>query len=167
MNFDFIKKILKRFEKNDRIDLEFLRSVEVFHNLNDDEIVKLHDMFIPKNFKKNEILFRENYPHVVLYIIKTGKVLIYLNLPKVKLPIRELESKKHFGEIGIFTNVNRVSSVVALEDTELIAIKNTDMKQFIKNNPGTGVKLLYNLGKSTSNDLIAANSTIKEYETKK
>ena len=162
---DFLKKIYLRLKNSEEIDYDFLKSVDIFSNLSDGEIDKLDEIFLVRHYKKNEIIFRENYPHVVLYIIKSGKVKIYLNLRHEKVTIHDLGSKKHFGEIGFFVETNRIASAIATEDTELIAIKHTDMKQFIKDNPATGIKLLFNLGKSITNDFIEVSKKVKEYET--
>jgi len=162
-----VKKLLNKGRDDEQIDYEFYKTVDIFNNLSKNEIQKLSELFLMRHFKRGELIFRENYPHVVLYIIKSGEVKLYLSVGKEKITITDLFSKSHFGEIGIFLETNRIVSAVASVDTDLIAIKHSDLKKFIKLNPAAGLKLLYNSGRSLSSDLIERNLKVIQYETKK
>ncbi|MCL2063834.1 MAG: cyclic nucleotide-binding domain-containing protein [Candidatus Cloacimonetes bacterium] len=165
----FFKKIKTMFRYNkelDVIDYNFYRSIDILQNLTNNELTKINDIFIHKSYKKGETIFKENHPNALMYIIKSGRVRLHVNLPYEEITISDLEAKKHFGEIGIFLESNRISSAYALDNAELIAINKTEFIQFVKNQPGTGIKLLYNLGKAISNDLLHVFSVIKQHETK-
>jgi CRP-like cAMP-binding protein len=99
---------------------------------------------------------------VVIYIIKSGLVKLYLNSSEDEMHITNLGAKQYFGETGLFIDACRFASAVALEETELIAVTKTDLKQFIKNHPATGIKLLFNFGKSVSTNLINMKKLIKQ-----
>ena len=165
MKLQYIKSLFKYNKGIEVIDFDFYRSFDILYNLTDNEIKKLHDYFINKNYKKGEMIFTENHPSAVLYIIKSGRVKLYMNFPNQEIIIKAVEAKKHFGETGIFMDVNRVTSAVAMIETDLIAIKKSDFIQFVKSNPGTGIKLLYNLAKSISGELVDSLKTMWGYET--
>ena len=161
MIFKKLKAMFRYNKEVEVIDFDFYKSIDILGNLSHNEIKRLDDYMIHKSYKKDEIIFRENHPTVVLYIIKSGRVKVFMNTSDGETIINILESKKHFGEMGIFIDANRLASAVAIEDTELIAIQKTDLKQFIKSNPGTGIKLLFNLGKTISSELYQAYSLMK------
>ena len=165
MNLKTIRALLRYNKEQEDIDFDFYRDFEMLSGLKDSEIRKLHDYFINKTYRKGEIIFRENHPSAVIYIIKHGKVRLYMNFPNNEVIVRLVEEKKHFGEIGIFIEANRVTSAIAVVDSELIAIKKSDFISFINNNPSTGIKLMYNLGRTVSNELVNALKTIWGYET--
>ena len=166
MNLKVLKNMFKYNKDTENIDFEFYQSIDILCNLTKSEIMKLNDLFIYKKYKRGETIFRENHPNPVFYIIKSGKVRLFINLPYEEVTVNDLGAKKHFGEIGIFLETNRITSAVTLEDSELIAVKKSDIKQFIKSNPGTGIKLLYNLGKTISNDLVQVLNNIKQHDNR-
>ena len=158
----FIKKLLKDRKKKNNLDLDFYQKVDLFKNLTNKEIMILSDLFIDKYYEKNEIIYRESHPQVVIYIVKSGKVTLQIDLPHLKFKIFEIYAGKHFGEIGMFLESSRIHTATAEEDTELIAIKKSDLKQFILDNPASGIKLLYNLGKFVAEKLIDTSKLIRQ-----
>ena len=165
MNFKFLKTMFK-YNKDvyEDIDYDFYKSIDIFYNLSKKEIQKLNDLFVIKTYKKDELIFKEGHPSSVFYIIITGKVKVFMNTENKEIPFFTLYPKNHFGEMGIFLETDRLASAVALEDSQLIAIVKSDFRLFIKSQPGTGIKLLYNLGKTVANELKNVYGQIKENE---
>ena len=164
-------KLLKKKQANkgeDSIDMEFLQEVELFNKLTTKEIRRFSDMFIIKKFEQNEEIFREHFPHVVFYIILSGKVKLYHDTlesePDAMIEI--LGTKQLFGAVGVFADVNRVFSAAAIENSELIAINKSDFINFIKNNPATGIKLMYNLSQMIIGKLLKEIECLNEHEKK-
>ena len=166
MILDFLKKFLLK-KKSDSFDYKFFQDMHIFKYFSDREIDDISTLFIYKRFKKDEIIFRENFPQVVLYIVQSGKVRLYQNKDDIEIQIAELSEKMMFGEIGLFIDVNRVFSASALEDTVLIAINKTDIISFMKIHHGTAIKLLWNLGEYISSAYLESNIFLKDYEIKK
>jgi len=126
-------------------------------------------MFIDKHYTKDEIIFRENYPSVVIYIVFKGSVKLYTDTSssEYEVFIGEMKPQMVFGELGIFSEINRQVSAVALEDTHLLAINKTDFINYVKSNPGTGIKLLWNLGRAITRDFKNEIEKLRDYESKK
>jgi len=162
MKKNFLKCFFKSINTKNDLDYDFYRSVEIFDNLSDKEIQNISSLFIKKYYKKNETIYKENHPQVVVYIVKTGKVSLQIDLPHINFKIFEIPAKIHFGEIGLFLDIPRINTAIALEDTELIAMKKSDIMLFIKANPGTGIKLLYNLGKCVASKYIDTSKLIRQ-----
>jgi len=158
------KKLFSKKKTKHQVDFTFLSDVLLFENLSEKELIRISDFFIYKYFTKNETIFKENYPHIVLYIVVVGKVKQYKGLEYL---VSELQPKDMFGGMALFIETNRLFSAVAIEDTTLIAMNKTDLMAFIKSNPATGIKLLWNMGKYLSTDLLSELEALKEYELKK
>jgi CRP/FNR family transcriptional regulator len=149
-----IKKFLQANKDSEPLNLEFYKSIEIFKDLTTKEINDFSKCFITKKYLKDEVIYKENFPLVMVFIIRSGSVKEYIENPLIS-EVRTLVAGEYFGEIGIFLETNRITSAVTLEETELIAINKTDFRLFIKANPATGIKLLYSLGKSISKELRA------------
>ena len=166
MILNFFKK--KGEKDEDSIDIDFFREVSLLKKLTAKEIRRFSNLFITKKFQQNEEIFREHYPHVVFYIIKSGKVKLYHDAVDsgTETLIEVMGSKDIFGELGVFADINRVFSAAALENTELIAINKTDFINFAKNNPGTGIKLMWNLSQLTIKKLLTEIEKLDDHEKK-
>jgi CRP-like cAMP-binding protein len=165
------KKIWLKLRKKPepRYDLNFLRGIEMFDKLKDNELMQLSDLFIDKHYDKDEIIFRDNYPSVVIYIVYTGKVKLYTDSAHTdyEVFIGEMRPQMAFGELGVFSEINRQVSAVCIEDSHLLALNKTDFIHYIKSNPGTGIKLLWNLGKTITRDFNNEIEKLRDYESKK
>jgi CRP-like cAMP-binding protein len=163
MSNNFFKKILKKTSKK-LDDFTFLNKVEILKNLSKSELSLFAKLFLIRKFEQGEIIFRETYPHVVLYIIKSGEVEIFLENTENNIVISQLSEASHFGEIGLFAEVNRIASAKATKETTLYAVTKNDFRRFVRKNPATGIKLLYNLGEHMALGLINSNQRLKKYE---
>ena len=163
-----LNKLFKGKKKDkDSIDLDFLRGIPLCYRLRTRELEQLSDFFIQKEFKKDEIIFREDFPQVVMYIVKSGRVKLFQDKPEYELLVAEIMPQMMFGQLGFFLDVNRSVTAIAVEDTVLIALNKSDLVNFVKGHSGTGIKLLTNLGRSVTSDLMREIEILKEYESKK
>jgi len=165
--FKWFKKLLSRKKSKHQVDYPFLRDVLLFQRLSESELSRLSDLFIYKYFKKDEVIFTEGFPHIVLYIVVVGKVKQYKDEGELEFLVSTLHPKMMFGGLAMFADTHRLVSAKAEEETTLIAINKADLSAFIKSSPGTGIKLLWNLGKYLSTDLLQEFEALKTYEAKK
>ncbi len=150
----------KKFFYDERlVDVPFLKK------LKPRELGLFNRMLYKRNFKKGEIIFKKDYPNVVLYFLMKGTVQILLNNEK-SIVISELEPYSFFGELGMYIDTKRSASVVSKTDTELYAVSKDEFKHFVDTFPKIGVKILYALGQNMSKDIIKSNERLKECESK-
>ena len=146
---EFFKNLFKS-----KSDISHLARIELFKELNKIELLNISKYLIERHFKKNEMIYRENYPHVVLYLIKSGQVEIFLEQTTQNKVFAVLTENKHFGEIGLFNESTRITSAKALTDCTLYAISKYDFVKFISKFPGTGIKLLFKLAEGISTEFF-------------
>ncbi|KQC09903.1 MAG: hypothetical protein APR54_03540 [Candidatus Cloacimonas sp. SDB] len=157
-----MKKIPDNAEKiiEDKELLKFLLSIEIFNNLTKPERKNLRKYIYVRNFKKAEIVFKKGYPDVVFYVVKSGKLKVYLDKGEGDMEVNILQSKDFVGEMALFMNENRTASVTALEDSVLLAISKRDFTEFIAKFPRAGTKILYKLGAILCEHIMKLNNKI-------
>jgi len=140
--------------------LKFMLTVDMFNNLSKLERKNLLKYVYIRTYKKDEVVFKKGYPDVVLYIVKEGKLKVYLDESYGGLEVNILKSKEFVGEMGLFMNENRTASVSALEESTLLAISKKDLLEFIAKFPRAGTKILYKLGSILCEHILKLNTTI-------
>ncbi|HPY97323.1 MAG TPA: cyclic nucleotide-binding domain-containing protein [Candidatus Cloacimonadota bacterium] len=137
---DAIKNLFK-----DNSNTTKLANIKLFKNLNKTELSCLSNYLIERKFSKGDIIYQENYPHVVIYFILEGNIELYFTKNGVNKTFENLTTNQHFGEIGLFDDNVRINSAKAITDCSLLAISKYDFVKFASKYPGSGIKLLYNL----------------------
>ncbi|HPM01780.1 MAG TPA: cyclic nucleotide-binding domain-containing protein [Candidatus Cloacimonadota bacterium] len=143
----------KNLFKN-KTDISQLSGMILLKDLNKLELLNLSKYMIERHFKSGEMIYKENYPHVVLYFIISGKIEIFIDQNDNKFVYTTLSENHHFGEVGMFNESTRITSAKAITDCTLYAISKYDFVKFISKYPGTGIKLLFKLAESISSELF-------------
>jgi CRP/FNR family transcriptional regulator, cyclic AMP receptor protein len=91
-----------------------------------DEAVKL---------KKDQVLFVEGESSAYLYIVVKGKIRIIKETDSKLIPISVIGNKSFLGELSMFSDDPRSASAVALEPSEVIMIKKSEIRKVIKDCP--------------------------------
>jgi CRP-like cAMP-binding protein len=112
------------------------------------------------NFSKDEIIFVEGEVSNHLYIIKRGEVRIVKENQGRLIPITILEEKDFLGELSIFSDQPRMATAIAMGETELVAIKRTEIKSILSTLPVWINDLMHTL----SDRLNALDELIKEHK---
>jgi CRP-like cAMP-binding protein len=122
----------------------FLKHVSFLKSLNPRELRMLMRYLHLRSYAAGEFIFKEDFPHVVVFLVLEGEVEL--------LPHRNAQNSMmtlgphHFlGLIEMFTGTKRLGSAIAKTDCQLYAISKFDFKDYIKQNPRTGVKILYGI----------------------
>lgn len=143
--------------------LKILSTVSFLNMLNNFEMRAFARLFIERKYKKGEIVFKEGFPHSVLYMVGVGDIEVYLEKEGQEITISHYMDNSHFGEVGLFLDTNRIANARASKDSTIYAVSKTDFKKFVQTYPVTGVKVLYNLGESLALSLIRTNKKLKEH----
>lgn len=116
------------------------------------------------NLKKGEIICAEGQVDHDLFIIHSGKVLIFVNSGTKVTPLAHIEDGEYLGELSFFDKTNRSASAICLEDTTLIKVPVEEVdKQF----PPWLVTIAKNItGRLRSADAILAQKGIRKKNVK-
>jgi len=155
-----MKKKNKESILEDKDLLKFLLTVDIFNNLSKLERKNLLKFVYVRQYKKDEIVFKEGYPDVVLYVVKDGKLKVYLEKNENIQEVNVLSTAEFVGEMGLFKHELRTASVSALEESTLLAISKRDFTDFINKFPRAGAKILYKLGEILCDHVVQLNKKI-------
>ena len=97
-----------------------------------------------KQYRLNEIVFRQGDESVFMYRVLRGKVGLFLDYGSSdEVKLAELLENQIFGEMGLLDRVPRSATAVVLEEeTELETFTEEDVSGFFEQNPESGMLLL-------------------------
>ncbi|MEE8483610.1 MAG: serine/threonine-protein kinase [Nitrospinota bacterium] len=121
-----------------------------FSDFTEEELFSIFKLSGKEVFKKDEHIIKEGTSGTKMYIIISGKVLIYKNVEGKKMNLKKMGVGNCIGEMSIIDRMPRSASVIALEHTALIAINETVLRL---SNPKLALKLYRNLAAMISEKL--------------
>ena len=141
--------------------VSFLKSIALFEDLKHHEIVRLERTLHKRYFKKDEVIIREGEPGAAMYVVKEGKVNVFIHYDTQPILLTSLETGMFFGELALFDENPRSATIAAEKDTILIALSKADFEVFSQKEPSIGYKIVMRLGSIVSKRLRVANDQIE------
>jgi len=140
-----------------------LKSVELFKNLNDDEIEIVSKELKKKDFDTNTKVFDEKSTGDELYIIKKGRVEITLVRDESILVLAELGVYSFFGEMAVLTEKERSASVTTVEPSSFYVLKRNNLLSLIDTHPSISAKIFKSLAEVLSDRISKTNDNLETY----
>jgi CRP-like cAMP-binding protein len=137
------------------MDKDFLNSLNIFRNLNPEELDQVITCLYKREVEANEMLFSRLEKEQVLYIVREGK----LNLD---LPGNQEKCYKPgdvFGEIAMVSNNFRSGTITAVEKSLLYGLRKQDLINPEKVRAGTSLKVFIELAGMISSYLVSVQNT--------
>ena len=111
---------------------EFLKGVQLFQCLGDEECKILADSLNRREIRRGEYLFRKGDEGSTLYIVQSGKIKITIPSERGEEVIPAILSRGEcFGEMALLDGMPRSADAVALENSELFALNRGDFISFL------------------------------------
>jgi CRP-like cAMP-binding protein len=131
-------------------EAQILEIVDIFADLNLDQLERIYQICTQKIVKKDEIIVREHTPSTEIYIILEGEVEIILEKNRLKNTQEKrvgiLDRGQSFGEVALVDQGLRTATVRCYSETcRLLEIDRDHFLKFLKANPEIGFAVLYNL----------------------
>ncbi len=129
-------------------DKETLRSIALFSELSIDELRKISSFSKIKNFKKNEIIFREDDFYLGFYILLKGTIKIFKLSPKGKESVLHIiKPLNAFADIPLFDGGNYPVNAVAVEESIALLIPKDKFLALLKSDSDMALKMLSGFAK--------------------
>lgn len=109
--------------------VNLMKNLALFANLSEMKLFKLAEMLKTEHFKSNEVIIKEGPNSDKLYIIKSGKVKVYIN----NVCIKELEKGSSFGEISSLKSYSRPAIFIAFDKLECYMLDRDSFEEVIDN----------------------------------
>jgi CRP-like cAMP-binding protein len=129
-------------------NIEFLKNVPIFSELNDDTLIKLSRLGTLKSYEKDSIILSEQDAGSALFVMVSGKVKVarVSNDDKNKEVILTLlNPSDFFGEMALLDGLARSATVTSVEDSQVFIIQRNDFLDLIQQHPEVSIALLQEL----------------------
>ena len=141
--------------------IALLRAVPVFSDLGEEELARVAEVAVPRQFVAGEVVFREGDESSTCYIVRLGRARAVRKHPDGRsITLANFGPGDIFGELAMFDDERRSATIETLEDTEAIAILGGDMRRLLGEHSDIAVKLLASLGRRLreTNERLARQS---------
>lgn len=121
---------------------------------------------IEKQFKKDEVIFREGESGESLYQIIEGTVGIFVNYGSSdEHKLTELKKDDFFGEMAVIEVYPRSATAVALGDVKAFEVSSGEVIEYFRSQPDKIIEIMKHLSKrlrELTNDYTEVSNTIEE-----
>jgi CRP-like cAMP-binding protein len=132
----------------------------IFAKLSKKELNLVEKMMHIREYRPEELVFKQGEPGAALYIIQKGEIAIYLEDNNQHLAT--IEEGHFFGEIALLDNSARTASAKTTKDTTLLVISNADLDNMSERSPKMGLKIISAIGKLLAQRLTFANEQLSQ-----
>ncbi len=102
---------------------ELLQRVPAFETLGENDLQRVAEVAVPRNFGRQQVIFREGDDSDTCYIVRTGQARAVREHPDGRtITLARFGPGDIFGELAMFDDEKRSATVEVVEDTEVVGI---------------------------------------------
>lgn len=160
-----MKELEKIFEP--LLDMEtilpILNRISIFGGLDEKQLFFLFRELKKVRYKKDELVFRQGTPANYIYIVKSGRVRLFVEKNQRALELIEFDVGQCFGETSLIGIQPHSASVIAVEETELMVLSGKTLNEFYHSNINLFSMLIMNIARETCRRLSRTDDTLLHY----
>jgi len=100
------------------------------------DLTKLQKLSTARSFDRNQLIIKEGDKSFSMFIVLTGLARVVKNYGSYEqVAVAVLNPGEFFGEMSLFLSKPRTASVIAIEDTIVLEIDQSNVHQLIEENP--------------------------------
>jgi len=142
--------------------IEVLRGLQIFKDLNDEELARLAEICEPKSFVSGEYIFREGEPGNRLFVIVEGEVRISRQIPGAgEEALAVLKPGAMFGEMAVFDRSERSTDAISHGGTQVISITRAEFEMLLDFQREIAYKVLWAVVRMLSGRLRQTNDSLR------
>jgi CRP-like cAMP-binding protein len=137
---------------------EFLRTVPLFQELDDEELTQVLLVALVKRYPAGTHILVEEQPGGQLHVIREGQVRISKTVPGLgEEALTILGSGEFFGEVEFFDGSPASAHAIAHTDCEVLQIPHEEMRGLIKSHPELAARFFWAFGRTLASRLRETN----------
>lgn len=145
---------------------KFFKTVGIFSLLSLKEIKSIVNNFTLTSWEKGTVLFKEGDPGETLYIVKSGKVKILLDMHDgTQKVLAHIMPGDFLGEMSIFDLCPRSATCFIEEKSELFSMQGADFFSILTSHPQIAIKIMYKMLNTTTIRLQRTNVFLSDMVT--
>jgi CRP-like cAMP-binding protein len=128
--------------------VELLGRVPVFSTLVHDDLGRIAQLAVPRQFEPGEVVFREGDASDTCYVVRAGRArAIHEHGDGRTITLATFGPGDIFGELAMFEDELRSATVEAIEPTSVVAVLGPDMRRLMTQHPEISMRLVVALGR--------------------
>lgn len=140
---------------------EFLRTVPLFRELDDEDLAQILMVGMVKRFPQGAAILTEGEAGGRLLVIHEGEVRISKVVPGVgEEALAILKPGDFLGEIELFDGAPASAHAIAHTDCEVLSIPHAEIEALVRNRPALAAKFFWAFGRTLAGRLRETNRKI-------
>ncbi len=136
----------KTYSKEEKERINFLKGVQPFDLLSDDQLFIFLPYLYPRVYKKNEAVFFRKDPSQALYIVQEGSVSLNLDRDGEMEPLMNVGVSEAFGDNCFVRDSHRIyNAIVTSEDAQLFVLPQGNIMEVFDSKPKVKALVLESL----------------------
>jgi CRP-like cAMP-binding protein len=128
--------------------VELLAGVPVFSTLMQDDLERIAQFAVPRQFDPSEVVFREGDASDTCYVVRDGRArAVRTHRGGRTLTLATFGPGDFFGELALFEDELRSATVEAIEPTSVVAVLGPDMRRLMSEHAEISARLVIALGR--------------------
>jgi CRP/FNR family transcriptional regulator len=128
--------------------VELLAGVPVFSTLEREDLQRIAQFAVPREFEPGEVVFREGDASDTCYVVSDGRArAIRSHTDGRTLTLATFGPGDFFGELALFEDERRSATVEAIERTGVVAVLGPDMRRLMAEHAEISARLVIALGR--------------------
>lgn len=141
-----INPFKKSYTQKELNTFRFLSRIKLFERLNYKEMSYFLPYFYLREYKMDEVVFFRNDPGNALYLVKSGKVSINIDVEDNFELLNLIKSGGAFGESALLAESNRIyTSIIHSERAELYVLPKVNIHEIFNGHPNIKTKMTESL----------------------
>lgn len=150
-----INPFKKSYTSKELNTFRFLSRIQLFERLDYKEMSHFLPYFYLREYKMDEVVFFRNDPANALYLVKSGKVSINIDIDDEFELLNIIKSGESFGESALLAISNRIyTSIVHSERAEMYVLPKVNIHEIFAAHPNIKTKMLESLSITYNNLLV-------------
>jgi len=128
--------------------VELLGGVPVFSTLERDDLERIAQLAVPRDFEPGEVVFREGDSSDTCYVVSGGRArAIRSHRDGRAITLATFGPGDIFGELALFEDERRSATVEAIERTSVLGVLGPDMRRLMNEHAEISARLVIALGR--------------------
>src|SRR5664280_3736837 len=128
--------------------VELLGGVPVFSTLVREDLERIAQFAVPREFEPGEVVFREGDASDTCYVVRDGRArALRTHTDGRTLTLATFGPGDIFGELALFEDERRSATVEAIEPTNVVGVLGPDMRRLMGAHPAIAARLVIALGR--------------------
>src|SRR5580700_9563514 len=128
--------------------VELLARVPVLSTLDAEDLGRIAELAVPRQFEPGQVVFREGDASDTCYIVRSGRArAVREHSGGRTITLATFGPGDIFGELAMFEDERRSATVEATEPTSVVAVLGPDMRRLMAEHPEISTRLVIALGR--------------------